>query len=99
MRRNQCLEDVPYPVIIARGMRSPRLQQLRHPARFQPSPHPVEGLLPLQNREDQGFDPTTTREHRCRVGRDEAIEHCGDLQTPSYSQDQGQMRHGMNLLH
>jgi hypothetical protein len=32
-------------------------------------------MIPIQHREDQGFDPTPTREHRCRVRRDEAIDY------------------------
>ena len=36
--------------------------------------------MPVQNREDQGFDPAPTREPVCRVGRDETINKRGDLQ-------------------
>jgi hypothetical protein len=99
IRRQPRIEAVPSPVISERGPRSPRLKQCHHPALFQPSPDLVEGMIPIQNREDHGFDPTPTRDHRCRVRRDEAIDDCGDLQAPSYSQNQGQMRHRMNLLH
>ena len=38
--------------------------------------------MPIQNGEHQGFDPTPTREPMRRVGRDEAVDHCGDLQAP-----------------
>ena len=68
----QGIEDVPQPVIIECGPREPRLQQRHHPALFQPFPHLIEGMMPVQNGEHQGFDPTPTREPMRRVGRDEA---------------------------
>jgi hypothetical protein len=39
-------------------------------------------MMPIQNREDQGFDPTSARELVGRVGWDETVDHSGDLQTP-----------------
>jgi hypothetical protein len=44
-------------------------------------------MLPVQNREDQGFDPAATREPVCRVGRDELINERGDLQAPEHPQN------------
>ena len=38
--------------------------------------------MPIQHGQHQGFDPTPTREPTGRVGRDEAIDKCGDLQVP-----------------
>ena len=80
--RKQRLGGWAQAVIIERGACEARLQQRQHPPLFQPFPHLVEGLMPIQNREDQGFDPATTRELVCWVGRDEAVDHGGDLQTP-----------------
>ena len=71
--RQQGIEDMPQAVIIQRGTCQPRLAQRHHAALFQPFSHLVEGMMPVQNREDQGFDPATTREPVCRVGRDEPI--------------------------
>jgi hypothetical protein len=78
--RKQRIEDVAQAVIIERGACEPWLQQRQHPALFQPFAHLVEGMMPIQNREDQGFDPVPTREPVCRVGRDELINERGDLQ-------------------
>jgi hypothetical protein len=78
----QRIEDVAQAVIIERGACEPWLQQRQHPPLFQPLSHFVEGMMPVQNREDQGFDPAPTREPVCRMGRDEAVEQSGDLQTP-----------------
>jgi hypothetical protein len=80
--RKQCLEDMAQAVIMERGACESRLQQRHHPPLFQPLPHLVEGMMPIQNREHQGFDPATTRELMGRVGRDETVDHGGDLQTP-----------------
>jgi hypothetical protein len=65
-----------------RGTREPRLQQRHHATRFQSSPDLIEGMIPIQNGEDHGFDPTPTREHMRRVGRDEAVNPGGNLQAP-----------------
>jgi hypothetical protein len=82
MRGTQRIEDVSQAVIMERGSCQPRLQQRYHPAFFQPFAHFVEGMMPVQNRQDQGFDPATTREPVCRMGRDELINERGDLQAP-----------------
>src|ERR1044072_3795494 len=97
--RKQRLEDVAQAVIIERGACESRLQQRQHSPLFQPLPHLVEGMMPIQNREDQGFDPAATRELVCRVGRDEAVDHGGDLQAPEYAKSQRQMSYRMNLLY
>src|SRR5215475_7674535 len=80
--RKQRLEDVAQAIIIEGGACESRLQPRQHPPLFQPLPYLVEGMMPIQNREDQGFDPATTRELVCRVGRDEAVNHRRNLQTP-----------------
>jgi hypothetical protein len=80
--RKQRLEDAAQAVIIERGACESRLQQRQHPPLFQPFPHLVEGMMPIENREDQGFDPAPTREPMRRVGRDETVDHARDLQTP-----------------
>jgi len=99
MGRKQRLEEVSQPIIMARGPRAPRLQQ-RHPAPFcQPFPHLLEGMIAIQNREDQRCDPTPTREPRRRVGWDEAVHDGGDLQAPEPTQDPRSMCDGMPLLH
>jgi hypothetical protein len=78
--RTQRIKDMPQAVIIEGGPREPRLQQRHHPALFQPLPHLIEGMMPIQNGQHQGFDPTPTREPMGRVRRDEAIDKRGDLQ-------------------
>jgi hypothetical protein len=48
-------------------LRAPPLPVL-HAALFQPFPHLIESMMPIQKREDQVFDPATTREPVCWVG-------------------------------
>ena len=81
MGSKQRIEDVASPVIMQRGPRSPWLEQLHHPTLFQSSSSFVEGMIPIQDREYQGFAPTTRREHMGRMGREKAVDHCGDRQT------------------
>jgi hypothetical protein len=88
MGRTQRLEDVAHAVIMERGACESRLQQRQPPTLFQPLPHLVEGLMPIQNREAQGCAPATTCELVCWVGRAEAVDDGGDLQTPEASQDE-----------
>src|SRR5262245_38214428 len=59
IRGKQGLEDVPETVIIERDTYQPRLQQRQHTPFFQPSPHLIEGMVAIQNGEDQGFDSTS----------------------------------------
>jgi hypothetical protein len=76
----QGIQDMPQAVIMERGPGSPWLQQVQHAPLFQPSPHFVEGMIPMQDREAQGLDPTPRREHMRRVGWHEIVDHRGDLQ-------------------
>ena len=75
----QGIQDMPQAVIMERGPGEPWLQQVQHAPLFQPSPHFVEGLIPIQDREDQGLDPTPSREHRRRVGGKETVDPGGDF--------------------
>src|SRR2546427_10843236 len=83
--RKQCLEDVSQPIIIERGPCEARLQQRHHATCFQPFPHLIESMIAIQNREDQSFDPTPTREHMGRMGRDETNGKRGDLPASHYT--------------
>jgi hypothetical protein len=58
------------------------LQEREHATFFQPFAHFVQGMMPLENGEDEGFDLTPTREAMRRVRRDEAVNHCCHLHAP-----------------
>jgi hypothetical protein len=75
----QRIENVPELVIMERGACEPWLQQHHHPALFQPFSHLVEGMMPVQNRQEQSLHATATREHMRGVGRDKPIDDRGDF--------------------
>ena len=56
-------------------------------------------MMPIQNREHQGFDPTPTRKPLRRVRGEETVNDRGDFQAPSHPKDQRQMRYRVDLLH
>jgi hypothetical protein len=85
--RQQGIQNVPEPVIMQRDPREPRLQQRHHPTLFQPLPDFLEGMIAIQHREHQGFHSPPSREPRRRVGREKAVDHCGDVQAPQDAQD------------
>jgi len=39
-------------------------------------------MIAVQDSQHQGFDPTPTREHMGRMGREKTVNHRGNLQTP-----------------
>jgi hypothetical protein len=98
MGRKEGIPHVPSPVIMQRGPREPRLQQRHHPTLFQPLPDCIQGMSASQNREHQGFHSPPSREPRRRVGREKAVEHCGDVQAPQDAQNERSMGHGIHLL-
>jgi len=65
----------------------PWSQERFHTPLFQPFAHFVERMMPIQNGEHHGFDPTPTREAMRRMGRDQVVDHRCHLQAPYDSQD------------
>jgi hypothetical protein len=96
--RQQGSEDRPAAVVRKRDPRAPRLQHRDHATRFQPSPSLVAGMLAIQHGEHHSCNPAPRREDMRRLGREKAVDNGGDFQTPSDSQDQWDMCHGMHLL-
>jgi hypothetical protein len=42
----------------------------------------IERMVSVQNREDQGLDPTPTGQHMCGMGWDCAIDDRSDVELP-----------------
>src|SRR5262249_15927368 len=78
----QRVQDVPSPVIMESDPREPQLQQRDHAALFEPSPHLIKGMMPIQNGAHQSCDSTPTGKPMRRMGRDEAVNSGGHLSTP-----------------
>jgi hypothetical protein len=92
------IADVPQPVIMQGGAGESGLQEVEHAPLVQPLPHFVEGMIAIQNRQDQGFDSTSSRQHMLWVGWDETVDYCGNFQAPEHAKNQGQMCERTNLL-
>jgi hypothetical protein len=95
----QRIAPVPSPVIMECGACEPWLEQGSHPPLCHPLAHLVERMIAVQDGQDQGFDPTPTREPMGGMGWEKTVDHRSNLQTPEDSKYQGEMRHGINLLH
>src|SRR4029453_13337984 len=83
--RKKRIEHLPQAVIVECSTREPRLQQCQHAPLFEALPHLGEGVMTIENSEDQSFDPTTTQEPMCRVRGDETVNHRATLQAPKDS--------------
>jgi hypothetical protein len=55
-------------------------------------------MMAIQNRQDQGFDSTSSRKHMLSVGWDETVDYRGNFQAPKHAKNQGQMCERTNLL-
>ena len=80
--RKQRIEDLPQPVIMQRGTPSSLLEQGQHPTLLETCADLIERMVSVQNRQDQRFHPTPTREDMGRVGGDQAVDNGGHLSTP-----------------
>jgi len=98
MGRQQGSEAVPQAVSMAGGPRAPGLQPPHQAALFPPLAHLLEGMMPVQNGQHQGCDPTPPRAPRGRRGRDEAIAQRGAFQASSDTKHQRHMCHRMHRL-
>jgi len=72
-RRKQRFEALPQPVSMERGSRQARLEYGYHPAFLQTCPHLIEGMMAIQNRQEQSLDPTATGEDIGRVWRGQKV--------------------------
>ena len=62
------------------GPRESRLQQRHHAPFFEPSPDLIEGVMPIQNSQNQSFDPAPTRKGMRRMRGNEMVNDRGNLQ-------------------
>jgi len=76
----QRIAEGPHAVRIEGGTCEARLQPRSHAALFEPAPHLLEGMRPIEHGAPQGFDPTPTREPMRRMGREEAVKPSSNLQ-------------------
>src|SRR5205823_6008988 len=94
----QGIEDLPQPVIVERGVLEAGLEQGYHPTFLQTCPHLIEGMMPIENRQEQGLHSTATREDMRRVRRAAGIDEGSHVELADYPQHQRQVGHGTDLL-
>ena len=75
----QGIEDLAQPIVMQGSAFQPRLEEREHPTLLQPGAHLIEGMMPVQNRQNQSFHAPATREHVHRVWREQAINDGGNV--------------------
>jgi hypothetical protein len=84
----QGLEDLPQSIIMERGACEAGLEQGYHPTLLQACPYLIEGMMAIENRQEQGLDSTATREDMRGVRRAEGIDERSDVELADDSQHQ-----------
>src|SRR6516164_10494311 len=91
LRGKQRLENLAEAVIVQRRSPQAILEQGEHPALLQTCPHLIQGMMPIENRQEQGLHSTATREHMGRVRRTKGIDERRHVELAYYPQYQRQM--------
>jgi hypothetical protein len=94
----QRLQDLPQPIIMQGYPREAGLEQGDHPTLLQACSHLIQGMMTIENRQEQGLHATATREHMGGVGRAEGIDERRHVELTYDPQHQRQMGHGTDLL-
>src|SRR5215831_1416538 len=82
----QRLKKLAEAVIVQRRSSQAILEQGEHPALLQTYPHLIKGMMPIENRQEQGLHATATREHMGRVRRTEGIDERRHVELADYPQ-------------
>jgi hypothetical protein len=88
MNGEEGIENLSQSRVMDGGALEPRLQQGQHPPFFQAGPHLVEGMMAIENRQEQGFYSTATREDMRGVRRAKGIDERSHLELAYHSQHQ-----------
>jgi len=98
LRGKQGIEDLPQPIIMERCAREAGLEQGSHPTFLQACPDLIEGMMAIQNRQEQRLHATATREDVSGVRRAEGIDEGSHVELAYYPEHQRQGGHGTDLL-
>src|SRR5215510_5429386 len=98
LRGKQRLEHLAEAGIVQRRSSPAILEQGEHPALLQACPHLREGMMPVENRQEQSFYATATREDMRGVRRAEGIDKCSYVELADYPQHQRQVGHRTAVL-
>src|SRR5215831_12674480 len=86
------------PLIVQRRSSQAILEQGEHPALLQACPHLIKGMMPIENRQEQRFYTTATREDMRGVWRAEGINKGSDVELADDPQHQWQVGHRTDVL-
>lgn len=81
------------------GARQPRLEEREHPTLCEPGAHLIEGMMPVQNRQNPGVHAPATRAHMCGVRRQHAVNDGGNSSRAEHAQDHGHVGHKTDPMH
>jgi hypothetical protein len=84
----QGIEDLPQSVIMERSACEAGLEQGYHPTFFQACPYLIEGMMAIENRQEQGLHSTATRKDMSRMRRAEGIDERSYVELAYHSQHQ-----------
>src|SRR5262249_44077285 len=98
LRGKQRLENLAEAVIVQRRSSQAILEQGEYPALLQACPHLIEGMMSIENRQEQRFYTTATREDMRGVWRAEGINKGSDVELADDPQHQWQVGHRTDVL-
>jgi hypothetical protein len=90
----QRIENLSLACIMDRERLQAGLQQRQHSPFVQAPSHRIEGVMPIENGQDQGFDPTAAGQDMGRIRGDHRLDKLGHLKFASHPQHQRQMGEG-----
>jgi hypothetical protein len=95
MRGKQRIENLAEAVIVQRRSFEAILEQGEHPALLQACPHLIEGMMAIENRQEQGLHSTATREDMSGVRRAEGIDEGSHVELADYPSTNGKWATGL----
>jgi hypothetical protein len=98
LRGKQGIEDLPQSIIMERGACEAGLEQGYHPTLLQACPSLIEGMMAIENRQEQGFYATATREDMRGMRRAEGLDERSYVELADDPQHQRQVGHRPDVL-
>jgi len=93
------LQNLPSAVIVACCLPDAILSEREYPALVQPSPHLIEGMMPVKPCENPCLHAPATGEPMGRVRMDQAVDDGGNVQLTYHTQDQRSVGYRTDLMH
>jgi len=98
LRGTQRLEHRAEAVIVQRRSSQTILEHGEHSALLSACPHLIEGMMASENRQEQRFYATATREDMRGVRRADSLDQCSDVERADDPQHQRQVGHRTDVL-